>query len=201
MDETSRSLKTTRRLFIGSFLAGRERERISSLSPEPLIHAWRIKVKPLKPEKLHLTWLFLGDLNAAQEQLAVEILQDKIALDSTAINQVYDKLEIFPSARKPRLLALTPSAVEPGVPELSRRIRKELGKLCQKDEGESFRPHITVMRLDRQFRGKLSLPDGFPPGNILPVSQCIDEVCLIRSFYDLGQDHYEVVASTKLPPP
>ena len=52
------------RLFIGTFLEPTEQERFASLPiiNEHLEAKWQRKPRWVKPDKLHVTWLFLGSI-------------------------------------------------------------------------------------------------------------------------------------------
>ncbi len=188
---------TTKRLFIGTFLSVEEQDRLDFDFHQILISTWKIKLRRVRAAKLHLTWIFLGDLDINGETRARELLQT-IGSTLGACELLYTGFELFPSSRNPRLIALTPDSVSEGCVEVSNRIRKEMTSLCQKKERDRFHPHITVIRFPREARGRFTCPTNFPPENVLPVQHKIDELCLIHSHYDRGQDKYDVLESCTL---
>jgi 2'-5' RNA ligase len=169
-----------KRLFLGTFLPEEEKLRLKEVreANENLAERFRAKVRWVKDQKLHLTWLFLGDL----DEEAIERLQNKIALaldhyqpdniDSPAAETgklLYDHLEIWFTHGLPRHLVLTPSAVAPQTLNLIEHVRKSCIDFVHADyqaqAGGNFRPHITLLRFEKDGAATPNLPFAETPGS------------------------------------
>src|SRR5262249_56238257 len=98
------------RLFLGTFLSAEQQELLGELKGQndKLVVAWGRRLRWVKHVKLHMTWLFLGKT----ESSAIDTIGERLSgiVTGYAPMQVtYDRLEFWPSARKPRQLVVTPS--------------------------------------------------------------------------------------------
>lgn len=188
----------TKRLFLGTFLDQDAQARFSGNVHDALAKFWKIKVRKVRPEKLHLTWCFAGNITARQEQeLNLRLAPVMDSLAGCELN--YTRLELFPHKHHPRLIALTPEHVPNQCIVICKKIREAAEGLCEQEGREQFfRPHITVFRLPANVPRNLVFPAEFPPPELLPVRHRVDRVCLIRSYYDQGQDGYDLLQTYAL---
>jgi 2'-5' RNA ligase len=166
------------RLFIGSFLVGPEAERISSITraradqfssgfksrlsldqssnsgSDALPHQDKeLRIRALPQEKLHMTWLFLGEVSSEQVDeitgiFVVTLEQLKNKLSCTAFEISYDQLSLWPSEDKARVAVLRPSAPPPEVAIIDSEIRAALSNFQENEEVyPQFNPHLTVFRI------------------------------------------------------
>lgn len=197
-----------RRLFVGTFLSAEQQELLGRLkgASERLAADWGMRLRWVKPVKLHMTWIFLGSTEAG---LIPDISGRLAAMVSEhgPMETSYDRVEFWPSARKPRQLVMIPSVVPEALRGLSDRIRTELAEFCEKPEDRPFRPHLTLLRFDhhdQSGRGKrpenrrLDLPHWFDPADFLPLVHEIRQVSLIESHMGKGNDDYEVLEDFRL---
>jgi 2'-5' RNA ligase len=100
----------------------------------------------VKPQALHLTLVFLGDVD-------FEIVPDiSVALRTCALNQASFEIALaqpgaFPSWERARILHLGVADPSHQVSELQRSISKALEPLGFKPEKRRFTPHITLARV------------------------------------------------------
>lgn len=166
------------RLFIGSFLVGPEAERISSITraradqfssgfksrlrldqslnsgSDALPHKDKeFRIRALPKEKLHMTWLFLGEVGSDQVEeitgiFTVTLEQLKNKLSRTAFEISYDHLSLWPSEDKARVAVLRPSVPPPEVAIIDSEIRAALSDFQENEEAyPQFNPHLTLFRI------------------------------------------------------
>jgi 2'-5' RNA ligase len=192
------------RLFVGTFLAPDQQERLAQLASEDekLGGLWHRKLRWVKPKKLHLTWYFLGTVeDPAIPAIKERLLEAVSELPGSALR--YDTLEIWPSAKMPRQFVLTPSVVPDEVNNIVGNVRTSLKGLVPDPDYKTFKPHITLMRFDRLPANRpkgspVNIPADFPPPEILPIEHRIASVCLIQSHLGGAADEYESIQTIEL---
>lgn len=207
------------RLFIGSFLASHEAERISSItraraeqfSSSAAHQGKEFRIRALPKEKLHLTWLFLGevsseDLEVLTKKFTATLAQLKTKLSGSDFEISYDHLSLWPSEDKARVAVLRPSVPPPQVAIIDLEIRAALSDFQENAEVyPQFNPHLTLFRFtpaaDLRATNLLAILPVLPavPQDesmadqqpILPVKQTIslDTIRLIAS-----KDGYRTIA-------
>jgi 2'-5' RNA ligase len=185
-----------RRLFIGTFLPEAQR---SALTVEPaqaarLGEEWRRKIRWVRADKFHLTWVFLGSID--DEKCAeIESAMQRAVQGFGAVDLTYASLKLWPHPRKPRTFVLVPDAVPQQLMELAESIKKEMLPFAERIE-PNFRPHITLARTE-PHGGRVDVPEWLGIQAPLPLTQHIDSVQLIES--DLrGAKDYKAIASWPL---
>lgn len=105
-------------------------------------------VKWVKPESIHLTLKFLGDVADASLPAAMEILNKCVA--GVAPFQLAVKgAGGFPSLRRPRVLFVGAEDTSKTAAELARRLNREMTRAGVPREDRKFRSHITIGRVRR----------------------------------------------------
>jgi len=189
-----------KRLFVGTFLAHDQQVNLSKLTnwKEPLERNWQAKVRFVKSIKLHLTWLFLGDVDSAKIG-EVERLLSETVNNHTAMSVSYDQIELWPSAKRRRLLVLAPRVVADQITRLYESVVNKLENFAEKPKAGPYRPHITLARLKVNHSDKSTriIPDDLLLDT--PVIQDIDQICLIESQLGHGADEYKILFGKQLP--
>ncbi len=160
------------RLFIGTYL---EKEAQDSCGALPLLNnhltrSWHTRLKWVRQDKLHLTWIFLGDVESNQMPQLSQTLQtminasrgDSLNLPPQAL--AYDCLEIWYSHGTPRNIVLTPNEASADILDFVQSVRNQLHMFASDDVREQavvpWKPHITLIRLpDANKTTQLPLAD------------------------------------------
>jgi len=107
-------------------------------------------VRYTAPQNLHLTLLFLGDID---ETLIPQIGEklERICRNFTEFDLEFSNLGAFPSQRNPRIIWLGVKHPEP-VTALAKAIIHDTG-LVAEPEKAGFTPHLTLGRVGESARG------------------------------------------------
>lgn len=98
-----------------------------------------------KPENLHLTMRFLGNISSLQcEKIISQVRESVKELESFTVS--FDDLIVFPSSKHPIVLALKP---EPFLTllKLNQLIEKSLTNCEVQEELRAFAPHLTLCKI------------------------------------------------------
>lgn len=185
-----------RRLFVGTFLPEAQRGALvpDAESAARLAEEWGRKIRWVRPDKLHLTWVFLGDVeDAVRPEVEAKLSQ---LLESVAPLQLtYSSMTLWPHARKAKTFVVVPGVVAPQLMQLAERLKSEMRPYADRLEIK-YRPHITLARMDPDA-GRIDIPEWFPLRTTLPITHVIDRIDLIESHLH-GSKDYESIAHWKL---
>ncbi|HYR31898.1 MAG TPA: RNA 2',3'-cyclic phosphodiesterase, partial [Gemmatimonadales bacterium] len=106
-----------------------------------------LPVRWVKPEAMHLTLKFLGDLAAERQDELAGALR-RAAASSRAVTVTVADFGAFPDPRRPRVVWAGVSP-EPALELLQHQVEQEFGPLGFPPEGRPFRPHLTLGRAER----------------------------------------------------
>lgn len=132
-----------------------------------------------KPENLHLTLNFLGEVD---EKRIVEV--EKACVDLAAEFQPFtlslSDTGAFPNTRQPRVLWAGLSGETGNVVEMHRRLDERLALIGFKREEKRFHPHLTIGRLksNKKTRELLALVDAH---RLPELSFEVAEIVLMKS--------------------
>ncbi len=135
------------RTFIAVELTGSMREQISLL--EQLLRKEGAKVKWVKPENLHLTLKFLGNIQAPCIDDVVEATQEAVQGIKPFILS-FSGLGVFPNLKRARVIWI---GIKEGADSLGRIQRELEERLFQRGfarEERDFSPHLTIGRVKSQ---------------------------------------------------
>lgn len=167
------------RLFVATYLNSDGVKRLQELgrANDHISEKWSMRARWVSPDKLHLTWLFLGEVEDESVDDVSECIGEAVGnfgsrawnsgLDSNnsistsdnsisastsgSVSVAYDHFDLWPSARKARLGVIVPSTVAPEIAELASAISKSLSKFLTVEQRQAndrpFKPHLTVLRL------------------------------------------------------
>ncbi|MBI4532949.1 MAG: RNA 2',3'-cyclic phosphodiesterase [Candidatus Melainabacteria bacterium] len=190
------------RLFIGSFLSLDQQQLLGLFQEhnDRLTALWQYKLRWVKPIKMHLTWLFLGNVKAMQVDSIVKPLKT-ITARYASMELVYNNCEFWPSPSKPRQLVLTPRSTPPEAAKIGADIKACLAHIAAKEDRHTFCPHITLLRLEPAHnqqhlhvsRQALEIPVWFNLNKVLPVQQTISSICLVESHVGKGANDYTII--------
>ncbi|RMF65796.1 MAG: RNA 2',3'-cyclic phosphodiesterase [Calditrichaeota bacterium] len=164
------------RTFIAIELPDDLRRRIAAAQAE--LKQTRERVGWTRPENIHLTLRFLGDV--AQERIpAVADAMGNAAAGFSVFSVTVAGLGAFPNLKRPRVLWV--GVQDPGgeLTELARRLENALNEIGFERERRPFRPHLTLGRVksppSRAFCDRLAQAR-FDPGQVR-----VSEIVLMKS--------------------
>jgi len=131
----------------------------------------------VKPENLHLTLLFIGDVQPSQLSEIEEVLSHQL-INFSAFHFTSEGLEFFP-ATDPRLLWLKLSSENNDVFKLNRLLIRELSAKGIVPDKKAMKLHITLARLKISLHPELEreiMSRDLKQGPLV-----FDSVCLFKS--------------------
>lgn len=112
-------------------------------------------MKWVRPENIHLSLKFLGDVDEARGGELQGALQRAASRtgggEARALPLQITGFGVFPDYRRPHVLwaGITP---DPALELLQHRVEQEFAPLGFPSEGRAFRPHVTLGRTNRDAR-------------------------------------------------
>ncbi len=100
----------------------------------------------VKPENIHLTLKFLGDVETNQVSKVFDPI-NKTALAFSSFNLRLSNLGIFPSWNRPQILSIGLDNKEEILKKLKKRLELELSNVGFPRDMKPFSPHLTLARL------------------------------------------------------
>lgn len=141
------------RLFVALNLPNAVREAAWEAAAPLRARDW--PVKWVRPEGIHLTLKFLGQVSPEQEERLRSALARAAAPEGAdaerALTLVLRGFGAFPDARRPRVFWLGVEA-EPALELLQHRVEREFAPEGFPTEARAFRPHVTLGRAARDAR-------------------------------------------------
>ena len=132
--------------------------------------------RPVHPKNIHVTLVFLGQVDAASE---LSIKHSVPAISAKPFDLTFDQLSCW---SKPRVLCLTCSHTPDEVQLLVADLSKEAASCGLQTETRPYQPHITLARHARYL----------PNLNIEPVVWRAESFCLVESCSESGGVNYLV---------
>ncbi len=156
-----------------------------------------LPVRWVKPEAMHLTLKFLGELAAERQEELAGALQ-RAAASSRAVTVTVADFGAFPDPRRPRVVWAGVSP-EPALELLQHQVEQEFGPLGFPPEGRPFRPHLTLGRAERGApAGDFRDLEGLLGRLTFEQTVTVSSVELMRSVPTHTGTDYQLVASGRL---
>ena len=105
-------------------------------------------IRPVKPNQLHLTLKFLGEV-AEKRLLEIQIELSSIELPSFVTELSH--MGFFPNERRPRVIWIGLSEGKSQLATLAQEIDERLSKIGFSREKRKFSPHLTVGRIKKLY--------------------------------------------------
>jgi 2'-5' RNA ligase len=146
------------RLFIAIELDDAARRAIASLQArlKAAPGGERSALKWIRPEHMHLTLAFLGELDEGPSRSVVEMIGQPLPVERFSI--VFGGLGLFPPAGAPRVLWLGLTAGVSEVIAVQREIAARVTGLGIELERRRFQPHLTLARWRTSRRSDRQVP-------------------------------------------
>ncbi len=97
-------------------------------------------LKKVNPDNLHVTLIFLGNINAEPEVILRQSVE-KISVQPFVLH--FERLDFW---QKPRILCLSTRSYDPQLSMLVDAIKKKVEQCGIKTEDRPYQPHITLAR-------------------------------------------------------
>ena len=166
------------RTFVACELPREIRSEIGQIQ-EDLKHR-RLRLKWVRPENLHLTLKFLGDVSTGQIDTIVAAIE-KVARAFMPISLAAKGIGVFPGIRRPRVLWVGIGGQFPQLGQLQATVADELARAGFPAEKRPYKGHLTIGRIKtavdpRQLAAALTEYADFET-----TAFTVDEVVLFRS--------------------
>jgi 2'-5' RNA ligase len=165
------------RTFICFDIPDSVKRRIGALQQE--MRQTGAQVSWVRPENIHLTLKFLGDVPRSR----IEVVREAVERAASSFSPF--TIEVagaggFPSPRSPRVLWVGLSGIEGGLTELREAIESELARRNFPREHKKFSPHLTIGRI-RSPQNASRVAEGLIARGFDPESFEANEVIVMRS--------------------
>ncbi len=140
-------------------------------------------LKKVRPENLHITLSFLGNVDSETEQ---QLIERTARIDASAFTITFTQLHFW---RKPKILCLLSQQPPPLSMLFLVQQLAEIGEICGlKTEDRPYKPHITLARKARRAY----------PLQFKPIVWSAESFCLVESTSTVNGVSYRVLHTWKL---
>ena len=155
------------------------------------------KVNWVKPENMHWTLKFLGDIDLTETAAICQELQSLVA-DIPPFEVFVSGLGAFPHTDRPRTIWLGVSEGEKMMEQLSLAVDDRLAGLGYKPEGRRFKAHLTLGRV-RGPKNLAALGEALKAqADFVAGPMEVDEVTLYSSYLERHGPRYEPLCHVEL---
>ena len=183
------------RLFVALKLPGPVRETVWEAARRFRDAGW--PVRWVRPEGIHLTLKFLGEVAGPREGEIVAAL-GRARLGAKPLALAIGEFGVFPDLHRPRVIwaGVTP---DPALELLQHGVEREFAPLGFPTEARAFRPHLTLGRAARDAKAR-----DFPGletalnGAALETAAVVETLDLMRSELQSGGAVYHVIHRERL---
>jgi len=165
------------RTFIAIELSNDIRKELASLQNE--LKTADADVKWVKPENIHLTLKFLGEVKEESVEAIASAL-DKVGSGYTKFDISLFKVGAFPKLDHPRVIWVGIDNNCSVVEEIAVKIEDECEKLSFPREKRSFSAHLTLGRV-RSPKNKTALKEKIMSLEVKPLTSQLRELTLFKS--------------------
>jgi len=161
------------------------------------LYPYRFKIRWVKPENIHLTLKFLGDINAADIEAAGAAM-DRAVEETAPITLSVRGAGVFPGIKRPRVVWLGMGGQVPLLIALQKVLDENLAAAGFEKEKRPFKAHLTLGRvkgaIDAAMLGK-ALSEMM---NFESTPFVVDRIFLIKSELKPSGPVYTKLISTPL---
>ncbi len=150
-----------------------------------------LPVKWVRPEGLHLTLKFLGDVDDGSEPSLRDGL-GQVCNDTRSVTVHIEGFGVFPDFQRPRVV-WAGVAPDPALELLQHRVEQVFAPLGFPTEARAFRPHLTLGRAGRDARPRdFTGLEGALTAVTFAETAVVDTVDLMESTLQSGGAVYQV---------
>ena len=148
-----------------------------------------------KPQNIHLTLKFLGDILSAQIAEIKKIIEE-IAARTTGSHLTLDHIGAFPNFRTPRVFWVGSSQTPIVLTHLVASLEEQIQPLGIEKEKRAFKPHLTLGRVKGRDCGKtIAFLKNY---RFEPQEFTCDEIILMKSELQVAGAVYKPIQKFKL---
>lgn len=172
------------KLFIATFLESGNENLCKLIDMVSSKNENYLKIVPI--EKIHITWKFIGDIDSDENEKIFDIVKEySHIIKNCSLN--FDKLEIWPNSKYPRLLSITSRNHDEKFAEYFNNLEESLYKsLNIKKEKRKFTPHITIARTKSNKNIGI-----FKDLEFEPIKLDIKHTCVVQSINNRNEVLYK----------
>ena len=185
-----------KRIFTAIDISDEVRRKVSAYIENLRGEFWQIRVGWEKPEKLHLTLKFLGDIDNEQLKNLTEVVE-KTARQISDFKLRISDTGVFPSPRNARILWLGLKDERGSLQSLNEILESECEAVGFAREKRNFKAHLTIARL-REPQKSRELAQKHLQNEFEAVEFEAREVVIYESKLLLQGSVYSVVSKHKL---
>lgn len=155
-------------------------------------------VKWVKPDIIHLTLKFLGNIEEGQvEEIKKSMIQSASGIGPFSMRLT--DIGVFPNIKYPRVIWVGLEEESGRLLSLQERIEENLGPLGFDPEGRKFSPHLTIGRV-KSFKGKSRLVNLIHTRKDISINESIavSEINLMKSELKITGPIYTVLEKVSL---
>lgn len=154
-------------------------------------------VKWVRPEGMHLTLKFLGEVDETRKDKIVDILKP-ISKTKSPFIITFQGLGAFPDLKRPRVIWIGAEKGKEELKNIAEEIEGPLSEMGFSKEKREFSPHLTLGRV-KSNRGIKELVSLLTGCNDLILSELnADKISLIQSILKREGSEYKSVVSCNL---
>ncbi|MFN2392031.1 MAG: RNA 2',3'-cyclic phosphodiesterase [Pyrinomonadaceae bacterium] len=142
-----------KRIFVAIDISDEVQRKVSDYIAALRVEFPKLRVGWEKPEKLHLTMKFLGDINDEQLEKLTKAAE-KTARQTLSFKLQVSDTGVFPSARNARILWLGLQHEQGSLQKLNEILETECEMIGFARENRSFKAHLTIARLREPQKSK-----------------------------------------------
>ena len=177
-----------------------EVERVLGATAQILRDARIEGLRPVRPEGIHLTLKFLGDVPESQVGEIGQVVSEAVA-GHRQFDVSTGGFGAFPNTRRPQVLWVGIEGDAGPLIRLQSDVDAALGALGFPTEARPFHPHLTLARLDRRMPAharRASLDALESTGLVAGMRVPVGSVSLVQSILGRGGARYERLATARL---
>ncbi|MGD8836976.1 MAG: RNA 2',3'-cyclic phosphodiesterase [Desulfobacteraceae bacterium] len=168
----------TLRAFVAFKLPEHIVDRAATL--QSALKARGMKMRWVKPQNLHLTLKFLGDIPVADApKIGAAIVH--VACDEPPLELTLQGMGVFPGIKRPRVLWVGFGGQVQALKQLHRKLEDQLEPLGYDRDKRGYRAHLTLARIKGPVASKALSEAIQDVGHFSPISFAVQRMVLYKS--------------------
>jgi 2'-5' RNA ligase len=188
-------MERTLRAFVAFKLPNHITERAAAL--QCALKASGLKLQWVKPQNLHLTLKFLGDIPETDiSKIGAAI--DYVAGNEPPLEMTLQGMGVFPGIKRPRVLWLGFGGQVQNLKRLHLKLEDQLDKIGFDRDKRRFKAHLTIARIKRRVAPERLLDALTVEGDFAPHPFVVSKMVLYKSDLRPQGAVYTALAETEL---